>query len=283
MTPSDKIAAADSRGRFARLALRPDREFNVAEVALLVAAEDDPRCDVGRCLALLDEWGGEAQTRLGDERGAARIAAFNSFMFEELGFTGNQQNYYDPRNSFLNQVLERRTGIPITLSIVYREVARRAGLSAVGVGFPGHFLVRVAEGFSEGLLVDPFNRAIVDEQDCQEWLDDMYGAQVPLTAEHLRTATPREIIIRLLGNLKGIYAGAHLHRRALAVVERILLLAPQAFDERRDRGAVLAQLGRYAEAVTDFKTYLAFSPNAPDADAVREQLKRAHNLAAMLN
>ncbi|MDQ3684216.1 MAG: transglutaminase-like domain-containing protein [Acidobacteriota bacterium] len=283
MTPFDKLAAADSRGRFARLALRPDREFNVAEASLLVAAEDDSRCDVARCLALLDEWGGEAQTRLRDERGAARIAAFNSFMFEELGFAGNQQNYHDPRNSFLNRVLERRTGIPITLSIVYREVARRAGLSAAGIGFPGHFLVRVAEGFSEGLLVDPFNRTIVDEEDCQEWLDNMYGGQVPLTAEHLRTATPREIIIRLLRNLKGIYAGAHLHRRALAVIERILLLAPQAFDERRDRGALLVQLGRYAEAVADLKTYLTFSPNAPDADAVREQLKRAHNLAAMRN
>ncbi|HVF87355.1 MAG TPA: transglutaminase-like domain-containing protein [Pyrinomonadaceae bacterium] len=283
MTPSDKIVAGDSRGRFARLALRANYEFDLAEAALLIAAEDDPRCDVARCLALLDEWGGEAQTRLGDKRGAARIAAFNSFIFEELGFAGNQQNYYDPRNSLLNQVLERRTGIPITLSIVYCEVGRRAGLKAEGVGFPGHFMVRVGEELDGGVLVDPFNRDVLDEEDCQERLDNMYGGQVPLTAEHLRPATSREIIIRLLRNLKGIYAGAHLHRRALAVVERILLLSPQAFDERRDRGALLAQLGRYAEAVADLKTYLAFSPNAPDTDAVREQLKRAHNLAAMLN
>ncbi len=283
MTPSDKLAAAEARGRFARLALRADREFDLAEAALLVAAEDDSRCDVARGLALLDEWGEEARARLAAERGVEKIAAFNSFMFEELGFAGNQQNYYDPRNSLLNQVLERRTGIPITLSIVYCEVARRAGLSAAGVGFPGHFLVRVGEEFNEGRLVDPFNRTIVDEEECQERLDSVYGGQVPLITEHLRPATSREIIIRLLRNLKGIYAPAHLHRRALAVVERILLLAPQAFDERRDRGALLAQLGRYAESVADLKTYLAFSPNAPDADAVREQLKRAHNLAAMRN
>lgn len=283
MTPSDKLSAARARARFARLVAGPGREFDLAEAALVVAAEDDPRCDVARGLRLLDEWGREGAARLGGERGADRLAAFNAFMFEELGFAGNRQNYYDPRNSLLNQVLERRTGIPITLSIVYCEVGRRAGLAAQGIGFPGHFLVRVGGESDQDTLVDPFNGAVVDEENCQELLDNMYGGQVPLGAEHLRPATAREIIIRLLRNLKGIYSQAHLHRRALAVVERILLLSPQDFDERRDRGALLVQLGRYAEAVTDLKTYLNFSPGAPDAEAVREQLKRAHNLSAMLN
>lgn len=283
MTPSDKLTAAQARARFARLVAGPKREFDLAEAALLIAAEDDPRCDVARGLRLLDEWGREGAARLGGERGAARLAAFNAFMFEELGFAGNRQNYYDPRNSLLNQVLERRTGIPITLSIVYCEVGRRAGLAAQGIGFPGHFLVRVGDESDQDTLIDPFNGAVVDEENCQELLDNMYGGQVPLGAEHLRPATAREIIIRLLRNLKGIYSQAHLHRRALAVVERILLLSPQDFDERRDRGALLVQLGRYAEAVTDLKTYLNFSPGAPDAEAVREQLKRAHNLSAMLN
>lgn len=283
MTPSDKLTAAQARARFARLVAGPKREFDLAEAALLIAAEDDPRCDVARGLRLLDEWGREGAARLGGERGADRLAAFNAFMFEELGFAGNRQNYYDPRNSLLNQVLERRTGIPITLSIVYCEVGRRAGLAAQGIGFPGHFLVRVGGESDQDTLVDPFNGAVVDEENCQELLDNMYGGQVPLGAEHLRPATAREIIIRLLRNLKGIYSQAHLHRRSLAVVERILLLSPQDFDERRDRGALLVQLGRYAEAVTDLKTYLNFSPGAPDAEAVREQLKRAHNLSAMLN
>lgn len=283
MTPSDKLTAARARARFARLVAGPKREFDLAEAALVVAAEDDPRCDVARGLRLLDEWGREGAARLGGERGADRLAAFNAFMFEELGFAGNRQNYYDPRNSLLNQVLERRTGIPITLSIVYCEVGRRAGLAAQGIGFPGHFLVRVGGESDQDTLVDPFNGAVVDEENCQELLDNMYGGQVPLGAEHLRPATAREIIIRLLRNLKGIYSQAHLHRQALAVVERILLLSPQDFDERRDRGALLVQLGRYAEAVTDLKTYLNFSPGAPDAEAVREQLKRAHNLSAMLN
>ena len=283
MTPSDKLTAARARARFARLVAGPAREFDLAEAALLVAAEDDPRCDVARCLKLLDEWGREGGARLGGESGADRIAAFNAFIFEELGFAGNRQDYYDPRNSFLNQVLERRTGIPITLSIVYCEVGRRAGLVAQGVGFPGHFLVRVGGESEQSRLVDPFNGVVIGEENCQELLDNMYGGQVPLRAEHLRPATAREIIIRLLRNLKGIYSEAHLHRRALAVVERILLLAPQAFDERRDRGALLVRFGRYAEAVTDLKTYLNFSPGAPDAEAVREQLKKMQVRQAMLN
>ncbi len=285
MTPADKLIASDVRTRFARLVLRPDRRFDLAEAALLVAAEEDPRCDVARCFAQLDELGIEARARLESERGASKVAAFNQYMFDNLDFIGNRQDYYDPRNSLLNHVLRRHTGIPITLSIVYIEVGWRAGLRTEGVGLPGHFIVRVRpdEESDEAMLVDPFNRAVIDEEDCQERLDVVYNGQVPLTANHMQAATPREIVIRLLRNLKAVYAQAHLHRRALAAVERILLLAPQALDEHRDRGALLAHLGRYAEAITDLRTYLNFSPDATDAEAVREQLKRVHAHLAALN
>ena len=181
--------------------------------------------------------------------------------FDEQGFAGNQSEYYDPRNSLLNHVLDRRTGIPITLSVVYIEVGRRAGLRVEGVGLPGHFIVRVGDD-DGAALVDPFHGTTIDEDDCQQRLDIVYGGQVPLTDEHLRATSTHEILVRLLRNLKAIYTQSQLYARALAVVERILLLAPHALDERRDRGLLLAQLGRFSPAIADLQTYLGFVPNA---------------------
>jgi regulator of sirC expression with transglutaminase-like and TPR domain len=208
----------------------------------------------------------------------------NKFIFEELGFTGNQTDYYDPRNSLLSEVLERRTGIPITLSIVYMEIGRRAGLHVEGIGLPGHFIVRAQEATSgEALLVDPFNGKIVDAEDCQERLDTIYGGQAPLTDVHLRPVSTREILARLLRNLKGIYAQAGLYRRALSIIERILLVAPGAIEERRDRGALLAQLGQYPQAINDVQAYLKRAPDAPDAERVKEQLQKMQSQLARLN
>lgn len=283
MTPATKFAARDARRRFAAEVAQADAVIDLAHAALLVAEEEEPREGVVRYLAMLEEMGREARTRI-SESDVAPIGAFNRFMFEELGFGGNEQSYYDPRNSLLSYVLDRRTGIPITLSIVYIEVGRRAGLRVEGVGLPGHFVVRASVSGSEAAtLIDPFHGRVIDEEECQERLDAVHGGQVRLTSEHLAAATPREILVRMLRNLKAIYTQAKLYRQALAVVERILLVAPQTLDERRDRGLLLGRLKRFSEAVIDLQVYLNLANEATDALHVREQLKMAQTQLVMLN
>src|SRR5829696_6312642 len=251
MTPADKVAAAEVRRRFASEASRPEGAIDLGRAALLIGAEEEPRrADVRRCLARLDEMGEEARARA-VRRGGSRIEALNAYLFEELGFAGNESDYYDPRNSMLHQVLGRRTGIPITLSVVYIEVGRRAGLRVEGLGLPGHFIVRASEGEGEGVLVDPFNRKQTDRDECQARLDLIYEGKLTLEDAHLRPVGARGILVRMLGNLKAVYARAQLYRRALAAVERILLLTPQDIEERRDRGMLLAQLGRLHEAIAE--------------------------------
>jgi regulator of sirC expression with transglutaminase-like and TPR domain len=285
MTPADKLLAAEARRRFESLLAQPEASIDLAHAALLVAAEEQPGTDVDAYRARLLGLGMTARARVA-ARPDEPTAALNRFVFEELGFAGNAANYYDPRNSLLPCVIDSRRGIPITLSVVYMELGRRAGLEVEGVGLPGHFVVRVRALVTDGVeetLVDPFNRRTLARDDCQELLDSVYGGQVPLSDEHLRAASTREILARVLRNLKAVYAQSRRYGRALSAVERILLVEPDAHDERRDRGALLTQLGRHAEAVAEFAAYLAAAPDAPDAERAREQLKKARLQLAGLN
>lgn len=284
MTPADRLEAAEARGRFAAEVSKADAEVQLARATLLVGKEEEPRaCDVGRCLAQLDEMGEEARARI-VRGGETPVEALNKYLFDEQGFAGNVSEYYDPRNSMLHRVLERRLGIPITLSVVYMEVGRRAGLRVEGLGLPGHFVVRAYEtDDDEGTLVDPFNRKTTDLEECQQRVDGIYEGMMRLTEEHTRAASVRTILARILGNLKAVYVQAQLFRRGLAAVERILLVAPNDLEERRDRGMLLAQLNRMNEAIADTQAYLNLSPNASDAEAVREQLKKMQIRLAMLN
>jgi regulator of sirC expression with transglutaminase-like and TPR domain len=283
MTPSGKLKATEARRQFERLLALPDASIDLAHAALLMAAEEEPALDVEHYRARLFELGLAARAFVA-ARSWGPVDALNEFVFRELGFVGNQASYYDPRNSLLPYVIDERRGIPITLSLVYMELGRRAGLEVEGIGLPGHFIVRVRAESARGeetRLVDPFNRRAISVDDCQELLDSLYGGQVALSEEHLRAATNREILARVLRNLKAVHAQSNRHRRALAAVERILLIDPEAHDERRDRGVLLAQLGRYAEAITEMRAYLA-RPVA-DAEQVREQLKKVRAQLAMLN
>lgn len=288
MTPASKLLACEMRRAFAEEVAKPDGSIRLEYAALLVAAEDEAhmRIDVAEYLLRLERWAALARERITQSTAETPIEAFNRFMFDELGLVGNQFDYYNPRNSYLNEVIDRRTGIPITLSIIYMETGRRAGLRVEGVGLPGHFIIRVREGDDDSLqstLVDPFHGRTLDMDDCQERLDEVYGGQVALKEAHLRAATTREILVRLLMNLKAIHARADLHRQALAAVERILLLTPHATDERRDRGALLARLGRLPEAIAEIASYLQLAPGAPDAEEAREQLKALQRRQAMRN
>jgi len=285
MTSAGKLLAQQARERFIAAIADSGSSFDLARVALLIAAEDYPPTNVEHYLALLEEWGETARARVGNQSFNAAVDAFNRFIFEELNFTGNQNDYYDARNSFLNEVIDRRTGIPLTLSIVYMLIGRRAGFGVEGIGLPGHFIVRLwnANDSDETIFVDPFHGRTLTRSGCQDLLDTVYGGQVALAEEHLRAATNTEILARLLANLKGIYVSAKLSKRALSIIERILLLTPDAVNEHRDRAALLAQLGRVPEAIIELRHYLRVATNAPDKESVREQLKSLHAQAAARN
>ena len=283
MTPNNTIRAREIRQRFSELVGKPGGLMNLAKAALLVAAEEETHIDVAHYLALLDELGEAGALRVSSAPGAG-IEAFNDFLFAEKGFKGNQAHYYDPRNSFLTDVLDRRVGIPITLSIVYMEVGRRAGLETEGVGMPGHFIVRAREKDAvDAALVDPFSARTIDRDDCQARLDELFEGNVTLSDEHLRAANAREVLVRLLTNLKAIYTQAGLYRQALATVERILLIAPESPGEHRDRGELLAQLDRLPEAIWETQLYVQIAERAEDVEQVKEQLHIMQRRMAMRN
>lgn len=280
----NKTAMVEARRRFAAIVARGDARIDLAHAALLIAKEEEPYFSVAHYLALLDEFGAEARGALagaGSET-KRRIIAFNDFMFERLGFAGDTENYYDARNSLLSCVIDRRRGIPITLSIVYMEIGRRAGLRIEGIGLPGHFIVRVSDE-DESTLVDPFNGRTIDVEDCRTQLDTIYGGQIALAAEHLRPQTAREILTRVLRNLEAIYLQAKLYRQALAVSERIMMIAPASIDERRTRAVALAALDRLPEAIRELEAYLRRAPAGADATRAGEQLNALRMRLARLN
>jgi regulator of sirC expression with transglutaminase-like and TPR domain len=285
MTPASKLRAARARELFAEEAGRPAALVRLDRAALLIAAEDEAHknVDVEKYLSLLDALGAEARTFL-ESAGAGETETFNRFLFDEKRFTGNQLDYYDPRNSFLSEVIDRRVGIPITLSVIYIEVGRRAGLDVEGVGLPGHFIVRVRElGEREDFLVDPFHGVMLTREDCQDRLDTVYDGLVRLSDEHLRSSSAADILVRMLRNLKTIYLRSNLYRQALNCADRILLLAPDDTGEHRDRGVILANLERFTEAAEEAEFYLQAESNASDAQQVREHLNRIRRQQAMRN
>lgn len=263
--------ARSARQLFAREVSRPDPDVDLARAALLVAMEEYPQLPVERYLARLEQLAEEAKDRL-DEEGAPLVVLREvlATLYERHGFLGNRDAYYDPRNSFLSDVLDRGLGIPLTLGLVLLEVGWRLDLPVEGVNFPGHFLVRY-RGESLDLLVDPFDGGRIRFQDqAQELLDRVYGGMVRVQDSFLEPATRKEMLHRLLTNLKSVYLNIDDHERALAVVERLLLLRPSAPHELRDRGMILARLGRSDEAVEELRSYLDHAPRAADAPRVRE-------------
>jgi regulator of sirC expression with transglutaminase-like and TPR domain len=252
---------------------RPEDKIDLGRAALTIALSDYPRLDIAGYLARLDRLAKDVQGRRGDEKDAYRsIAVLNDVLFKQHGFCGNGEDYYDPKNSFLNEVLDRKTGIPITLSVLYIEVAQRIGLDLEGVNFPGHFLVKHESADGE-IVIDPFHGgAIKTAADLAAMLKDLYGANVTLKPEFLERAGKKQIVKRMLGNLKAIYLRREDLGRALSVCDRLIIADPAAADEVRDRGAVYLQLEIFARAREDFETYLRLAPDAGDAALIREQL-----------
>lgn len=254
---------------------QPDKQINLAKAALHIAQEEYPELDPIEYLNALDTMAAEVEELLPPERYPLRIVqSINKYLYEDLGFVGNTVDYYDPRNSYLNEVIERRTGIPITLSLVYLEIAQRIDFPMVGIGMPGHFLIR--PNFEDvGIYVDAFNRGeILFEADCQERLSQIYQQPIELNPSFVEPVSNRRFLARMLMNLKLIYLNQNELEKALAVIERLLLLFPGVSAELRDRGLLYYQLGQWASACLDLETYLIQVPNADDADAIRLLVER---------
>lgn len=269
---------------FAQLVQGPEAAIDLAQVALLIAKEEYPDLDVAVYLARLDAMGEEVQRLADGSLDPHRlIAALNEYLFQQLGFRGNPENYYDPKNSFLNEVLDRRTGIPITLSAVYLEVARRIGFPLHGVNMPGHFLVKY-EGRDEEIVVDPFGGGgILSDPDYQRMLDRIYGGKLCFERGMLAALGTRQILARMLTNLKAIYFNNQEYAKALSIVERLVILQPQTASEIRDRGLLSCQLKRYADASADLDRYLRLVPEAEDSEVIREYLRSLRQRVVALN
>ncbi|NEX15145.1 MAG: hypothetical protein C1943_00555 [Halochromatium sp.] len=257
---------------FAQLARQPDDGIDLAAAALTVSGLFQQDLAVDETLSALKQLASAAsaqvlpQTDLFDQ-----VRALNQFLFEELGFAGNQEDFYDPRNSFLDQVLSRRLGIPITLSVLYIEIAARLGLPAYGVGFPGHFLVRIGRG-DTALMLDAYAGGVaLPESELDQRLADLYGQGTLSIRSHpalLRPATKREILVRMLRNLTGIYRDRGERVNRLAALTASLTLAPNLPDELRERGLLYRDLDYAPAALGDLRRFVEVSDDAEQIAAV---------------
>lgn len=269
----------EARERFGLLMEQDDQRIELDRVALAIAQGEYPDLEAAAYLGRLDRMADELRPRLSPEEPAARlVAALNAYLFGEEAFHGNAGDYYDPRNSYLNEVLDRRTGIPISLSLVYLEVARRVGLACEGVGLPGHFIVRCRSA-ERDVLVDPFNRGeVLTLADCAARIRQLYGGALTFTPELLRTAAPREIVGRMLTNLKGCYLRLGDPRRALRAVEWGALAEPSRHDLLREQALLELRLGDFQVAIETLERYLEREPPGRLAEQTRGQLRQIKEL-----
>jgi regulator of sirC expression with transglutaminase-like and TPR domain len=271
--------------RFAALAHLPDDDINLAEGALLIAAEQYPGLSIETWLEMLDELGTRARERMPEEADwKVRLSIINHLLFREEGFTGADVQEFDPRDSFLNDVLTRKFGIAITLSLVFMEVGRRAGLDIAGVSFPGHFLVKMAVEDGD-VVIDPYNGGIpLTLEQLQARLNAIYPEPPrPALEEVLQAASNRQILARILRNLKTWYLHQSEWTLALSALERILLLEPDSLYELRERGEVYWQLECFRPAYADLNRFLALAPESEDTGELRESLVELQQLAARIN
>ena len=257
-----------------------DAQFPLLEAAISIAQDERPDLDVESVLADVDALALRLKSRFAPDASVLhKVRTLNRYFFEELGFAGNVNDYHDPANSYLDEVMTRRRGIPITLALLYMEIAGEVGLRAEGVSFPGHFLVKLRLPQGE-VVIDPFTGQSLSRSDLEERLDLVRqtspmradtGADVPLGL-FLQAASPRDIIARMLRNLQQIHQGRGDATRLLAVLDRQVVLEPRDWDAYRLRGDVLDGLGRLEEAAFDWGLYLDNTPDAADADTLQRRI-----------
>lgn len=274
----------DPADAFAELMGRDDDDITLDRAALLYAAAEYPTLDIDASLRSLDRFADLLRPRLAGTRRAPEVVGIVAdFLHVELGFRGNPDAYYDPRNSYLNEVLERRLGIPISLSALYLMLGSRLGLSFDGVGMPGHFLVRYSDPL-QPLLVDPFaDGVILSDADCQQRLRGLYGPRADLSPSMLEPVGVRAILFRMLTNLKLIYVRQQDWPRTVRTIDQLLLVQPGAISEYRDRANARLRTGDFRRARADFEHYLLYALDVDDEASVREQLALIDRLEAMRN
>ncbi|MDV3237757.1 MAG: tetratricopeptide repeat protein [Gammaproteobacteria bacterium] len=271
---------ADAISRLRDILAREPQQERLAEAALLLAQAYDPTLDISAYLRQFDDWADHLNARFHDHAAdaadaAERIEVLNGFLFDELGFAGDGEHFFDPRNSFLNSVIDRRLGIPISLSVVYIELGRRIGLPLEGVSFPGHFLVTLPVHHG-AVVLDPYAEGASLELGDLERLLRHADREAPVDAAHIATllapASLSDILIRMLRNLKGIYWREHDPVEGLRIQDLLLAVAPDLAVEYRDRGILKQRLGQFSAAVEDFNDYLARQPDALDAELIRARI-----------
>lgn len=266
---------------------RSAADMSLLRACLLLAQDEYPGLDIGRYEAHCDRYAADLHPRMQDlQSPQQRIAEINRYLFEEKGFAGNDADYYDPRNSYINEVFDRRLGIPLSLGVVQIEVARRLNVPLEGVSFPGHFLVRLP--VDGGLIVlDPYNRGRpLNVQELRDRAKPHLGGEAPDDEQLLRILEPashRDILMRMLRNLKGVYAEKEDFERALRCSDRLLMLDPALPDEYRDRGLLYLRVGHLPAAREDLARYLRLSPDAGDADEIRDALLDASRGATVIH
>lgn len=262
-----------ARRRFEEIAGRPDPLLDLVEASLVIALEEHPALDIERHLTEVESWSDAVRGRLEGSRDVERIVeTINRLLFDEEGFHGENDDYYDPRSALLSEMLERHAGLPIGLSILYIELSRRVGVEATGVSLPGRFLVKFSGAFGV-VVVDPFDGGrVLTTIELQKILDGMYGGGVQLREHHLRSFTPKQILARELAQLKAAYLSQHDLPRAAASIDRLLILDNRDAYEVRDRAQLAMQMHAYRQSIELFERYITLAPTAQDHSRVREQI-----------
>ncbi|MGB8131118.1 MAG: transglutaminase-like domain-containing protein [Candidatus Angelobacter sp.] len=262
-----------------------DERVDLLRSALTFARIEDPQLDIEHYVRHVDGLAARVAEKISDPDDPAEvIAALNDVLFREEMFRGNTVDYYSPRNSFLHDVLDRRLGIPITLALVYMEVARRVSFQLFGVGMPGHFLLKHYDVDGRAILIDVFERgSIVTEDDCKQKLDSIYSGQVALQPEFLLAVTRRQMLTRMLNNLRAVYLSQRDFRRAVQVVDLILVIYPRSPEDMKQRAVLRYNLNDYRGALSDFEEYVKMSPDASDAEEIRQTALSLRRSMAMMN
>lgn len=267
--------------------VQQDDAIPLFEAALAIAQDADPKLDLSATQAEVDILAAKLQRRLAsDASSVQKLRLLNHFFYHEMGFAGNVNNYYDPDNSYLHKVISTRRGIPISLAILYMELAQQIGLNVKGVSFPGHFLMKLSIQ-SGDIVLDPFNGASLSREELEERLEpyfeqESYPGAIPLSY-YLHAAHPREILVRMLRNLKALFVEQTRWQRVLEVQQRLLILLPDEITERRDRGLAYANLDCPQAALDDIEAYLAERPYAQDAELLRSKLPELRKASRRLN
>lgn len=261
-----------------------DEDIDLIRATLVIARTEYPGLNLEAYAARIEELARRVAGLVPELDPHRALPALNQVLFGELKLRGNREDYYDPRNSFLNDVLDRGLGIPITLSIVYMEVARRIGLALSGVGMPGHFLLKYAADDGKETLIDCFNRGdVLSRQDCQSRLDEIYSGEMKLRPEFLHPISRRQILTRMLNNLKTVYLSTRNFRKALAVADMVLVIYPQSAEDVKQRALLRYSLGLQRLAAEDLDEYLKMSPNASDAEDIRQMSLSIRRMLALMN